>query len=144
MGKSGSSDEAGLMALRDRILLTVQFVENSQGFRYGQGVREATETAFAKKSLRELRMIAREVDAMTIGLAPEQRDGLDALLRQRIGVDKDKERKNLSERVAQILRRGTIASEKERRRLEDYADSLEATQGDPAEVAAVRDLLRKV
>jgi hypothetical protein len=80
---------------------------------------------------------------MTIGLAPQQRDGLDALLRQRLGVDKDQERSELRERIAQVLRRGTIASEKERRRLEEYADSLEATGGNPAEVAAVRDLLRR-
>jgi hypothetical protein len=40
-----------------------------------------------------------------------------------------------------VLARGTIASEKERRRLEEYADMLEATDGDPGEIAAVRRLL---
>lgn len=143
MAKRGSNDDAGLTALRNRILLTLEFVENAQGFRYGQGVREATESAFQKRSLRAMRVIAREIDAMTLGLAPDQRDGLEALLRQRLGVDKDAERLELKEGIAEVLRRGTIASEKERRRLEDYADRLEATGGDPAEAAAVRRLLEK-
>ena len=141
MAKLNPRDEATLQALRDRILLTVQFVENAQGFRYGQGVRDAAEKAFVKRSVRSMRLIAREVDAMTIGLAPHERDGLEALLNERLGVDKDAERSALSKHVAAVLERGTIASEKERRRLEEYVEMLEATGGDPAEAEAVRRLL---
>lgn len=143
MGKLKAGEEVALRALRDRILLTLRFVENAQGFKYGQGVREATNAAFVKQSLRSMKLIAREIDAMTIGLTSDERDGLDALLSDRLGVDKADERVRQSQQVAAVLRRGSIASEKERRRLEDYADMLEATGGDLAEAERVRTLLRE-
>ena len=85
--------------------------------------------------------MARETDQMTIALTPDQRDGLEALLRTRLGIDKDAERERLRERVAETIKRGSVASEKERRRLEDYAEMLEATGGDPKEIEMVRHLI---
>lgn len=136
-------DQATLAALRARILATVAFVESVQDFRYGKGIREAVAKALEGQSLRSMRLIAREVDGMTIALEPHQRDGLEALLAGRLGVDKEAERAVIQAQVAAILKRGTIATAKERRRLADYADLLEATGGDPSEAAAVRQLLHK-
>jgi len=78
-----------------------------------------------------------------IGLAPHERDGLEALLQERLGVDIEAEREAISANASVAIRRGTIASEKERRRLEDYAEQLEARDPTSPEAAAIRGLLRK-
>jgi len=137
-----ANDYARLRALRDRLLLTLEFIENAQEFPSGAQFRVVVEAAAAKQDLRSLRLIARELEQMTVALQSDQRDGLEALLRQRLGVDKDEERAALRSEVAKVLERGVIASEKERRRLEDYAEMLEATGGDASELAAVRKLVK--
>ena len=128
--------------LRDRLLLTIRFIENAQDFPSGQQLREIVEVSAAKGDLRTLRLIAREIDDMMIALAPHERDGLEALLLSRFGIDKDSEREELGRWAASILERGTIRSEKERRRLEDYVEQLTATGGDPAQIQAVTSLLQ--
>jgi hypothetical protein len=102
---------------------------------------EIVEGAARKGDLRTLRLMGKEIDAMTVALQPHQRDGLEALLLARLGVDKDLEREELRQQVAAVVARGIIASERERRRLESYAEMLEATGGDPGEVRAVRRLI---
>jgi len=134
-------DEIAMNALRDRLLLTIGFFEDAEEFPSGEQLRDLVKSAAAKGDLRALRLISREIDAMSIALAPHKRDGLEAILRQLFGIDKEKERAALGEQIAKIITRGTIASEKERRRLEDYAEMLEATGGDRAEIDAVRRLL---
>jgi hypothetical protein len=134
-------DEIKMHALRDRLLLTIRFFEDAEDFPSGEQMRRLVETATAKGDLRTLRLMSREIDAMSVGLAPQQRDGLEAILRQRLGIDKVEERAILSAQIAAIIARGTVASEKERRRLEDYAEMLEATGGDRTEIDAVRRLV---
>lgn len=90
-----------------------------------------------------MRLIAREIDMSLIGLAPYERDSFDALLQERLGVDVEAERAELAKKAAVARRRGTIASAKERRRLEDYAERLEASDPASAEARAIRELLRK-
>jgi hypothetical protein len=134
-------DEAAVNALREQLLLTIRFIEDAQDFPGGPELRGIVESAAAKGDLRTMRLLARETDDMTIALAPHEREGLEALLRERLGVDKDAERAELRRRVAAVIERGTVASERERRRLEDYAEMLEATGGEPAEIEAVRRLI---
>lgn len=134
-------EEAALSALRERLVLTVQFIQDRQEFPSGAELREIIESAAKKHDLRTLKLLAREIDAMAISLAPHEREGLEAVLLSRFGVDKEGERAVLQDKVIAVLRRGTIAGEKERRRLEEYADMLEVTGGDPAELATVRRLL---
>lgn len=135
-------DAATSIALRERLLLTISVIENVQDFPSGQQLRELVDSAGDRGDLRSLRLMVREMEAMTITLAPHERDGLEAVLKARFGVDKDAERGELRRAVAAALERGSIASEKERRRLEDYVEMLEATGGDPAEIQAVRQLIR--
>lgn len=139
--KANPEAELALEKLAQRLLITLRFFEGVQDFRGGATLRGMIETAAAKRDMRSLRLMAREIDAMATALFPEQREGLEAILEQRVGVDKDAERAELQKRVAAVLERGSIASEKERRRLEDYAEMLEATGGNPAEIRAVRRLL---
>jgi hypothetical protein len=134
-------EEAAVQALRDRLVMTIRFFEDAQDFPSGAQMRTIVEDAAARRDLRALRLIGREIDAMTIALAPHERDGLEAILRERFGVDKDVERAELKQQIAAVIARGTVASEKERRRLEDYAEMLEATGGDRAEIEAVRRLV---
>lgn len=141
MKKLRPEDKLIIEALRDRVLLTIQFFENTQDFPSGAQILGVVEDAVARGDLRTLRLVARDVDAMIIALSPHEREGLEAILRDRIGVNKDAERSELKRQVAEIIRRGSIASEKERRRLEDYAEMLEAIDADHAEIAAVRRLL---
>lgn len=138
------SPEDGFMlhAIRDRLLVTIQFFEDAQGFPSGAQMRQLVTDAAQREDLKSLRLITREVDAMAVALAPHERDGLEAMLLARFGVDRDAERAAFRLYVASVIERGSIASEKERRRLEDYVEMLEATGGDPAEVAAVRRLMR--
>jgi hypothetical protein len=135
-------DDATLRLLRDRLLLTLQFMESAQDFPTARLIRQQVETAAAENNLRSIRLMARDVDAMTVALASHERDGLEALLKTRLGVDKDAEREVLRAYVSRLLERGTVASEKERRRLEDYAEMLRATGGDPAEILTVERLIR--
>lgn len=134
-------DEATLHALRERMLLTLRFTEETQPFPSAAKLRDLVDQAAADRNLRDMRLLAREVDAMTIAAPPDEREGLEALLKARLGIDKDAERAQVRRRVRTVLERGTIASEKERRRLEDYAETLEATGGNRAEIEAIRRLL---
>jgi len=137
-----AQDEAMLRALRDRTLLVIEFIERIQDFPTGAALRGVVQSATAKHDLRSMKLIARDIDAMTVALAPHERDGLEAILMERLGVDKEAERAGLARQVAAAISRGSVASEKERRRLEEYAEMLNATGGDPAELDAVRRLIR--
>jgi hypothetical protein len=140
--RAKNGDPAAIAALRDRLMLTLQFMERAQDFPSGPKMREIVVRAAEQGDYRNLRLMAKEVDAMTIALAPHERDGLEALLSSRLGIDKDAERDEMRRKVAVALQRGTVASEKERRRLEEYVEMLEASGDAPAEAAAVKRLLR--
>jgi hypothetical protein len=134
-------DEAGIALLRERLILTIRFIENAEDFPSGPGIRQIVQTAAQKRDLSTLRLMAKDVDAMALALPTQEREGLEALLREKLGVDKEEERVEMHRRMADVLKRGTIASEKERRRLEDYAELLEATDGSRELIQAVRQLL---
>lgn len=134
-------DEVTMNALRQRALATINFVTSVQDFPLAFMYRENVERAASSGDLRKLRLIARDIDQMTIGLEPHQRDGLEAVLQQRLGIDVSAERAVQQARIAKIIDRGTIASEKERRHLEDFAEMLEATGLDPENLRLIRRLL---
>jgi len=131
-----------LSLFHDRVILTLQFFENVEGLGItGAQLREGAEAAYAREDLRALRLLAADIDSLAVALPPHQREGLEAVLRSRLQIDKDAERQELRRRAAHALERGAVNSEKERRHLEAYVEMLEATDGDPAEVEAVRRLL---
>jgi hypothetical protein len=134
-------DEARIALLRERLIRTIHFIENVEDFPSGSDIRQIVQNAAQKRDLRTLRLMQKEVDAMTLALPPQEREGLEALLREKLGIDKEEERLEMYGRIAEVLKRGTIASEKERRRLEDYAEMLEATDGSHEQIQAVRQLL---
>ena len=141
--KLTSEQESQLRALFDRIMLTIDFADRVGGFGDGrlplaEMSRQTARRAFEASSLRDLRLMARDIDQACIALPPHQREGLEALLGSRLGVDKDAERADMRAKVAVAIKRGKVGSEKERRRLEDYAEMLEASGGDPEEIAAIR------
>jgi hypothetical protein len=136
-------DRAELARLRARLLLTLDFVENVEGDdEFGQQIRGVVESTFAKGKLRAMRLLARDIDAFATALPSHHREGLEALLHARLGIDKDAERAVVKKQVTVALKRGRIASEKERHRLQEYADMLEAEGGHTEEVDAVARLLR--
>lgn len=134
-------DEAELRRLCEKLTLTVIFIRNAQDFPMAQEILRLVNTASDRRDLRTLRLLHKEVEAMTAGLSRDELDGLDALLNARLGIDKDAERCKARDKVATILERGTVASEKERQRLSEYATMLEITGGDAAELEAVRALI---
>jgi hypothetical protein len=138
-----SEDQQLLEQLRGRVLLTLDFIERREEFPDVDVLRQLIADAVGRNDLRTMRLIARDIDKATIGLTPDERDGLEALLRDRLGVDPDAERSQTRREVEAAIVRGTVGSEKERRRLEDYAEMLEATGGDPAEIEAVRRLVNQ-
>ena len=140
--KHAPEEDAIVRALSDRLIMTICFIEGVQEFASGQQMREIVESAAGRGDVRTLRLLVKDVDALTIALAPQERDGLDALLQARIGASREAERAEMKRKVAAVLRRGSIASEKERQRLEQYADMLEVSNGDPGEIAAVRKFIR--
>jgi len=133
-----------LKRLRDRIALTVGFLDDVEDLgAFGQELVRKADELFSSGDSRGLKLVAKQVDAFTIGLSQDQRDGLEAILKARLGVDKDQERAELKHHVAEIVATGRIAGAKQRRKLEDYLEALEATGGDEAEVAAIKQLLAR-
>ncbi|HWZ60795.1 MAG TPA: hypothetical protein VNW46_17555 [Gemmatimonadaceae bacterium] len=142
MTKRLTADQQALLeVLRDRARLIVDFVLSVEEAPSIQMLRPIVEDCATAGNLHGMKMLVRDLDEMSLALAPHHREGLEALLAARLGVDKDAERLAWRERVHHALRRGTVASEKERQRLERYVEMLEATGGDPAEIAAVTRLL---
>lgn len=144
-GKLTTEQESQLRALFERIMLTIDFSERVGGFRtatFPELLRKSARQILEEGNLRDMRRMAREIDeAATMGLPAHHREGLEAVLGSRLGVDKDTERARMRAKVAAAIKRGKVGSEKERRRLEDYAEMLDATGGDPEEIAAVRRLI---
>ena len=141
--KSGEEMEIQVRALRDRLNLVIRFFEETHDFPSGPQVRAIVETAAGKLDLRTLRLVNRDIDAMTIALSPTDRVALDVLLRDRLGMQLDPESLDIKQEAAAAVARGTVASEKQRRRLEDYAEMLEATGGDADEIRSVRRVVSK-
>jgi len=144
--KLTAEQESQLRALFDRIMLTVDFADRAGGFgtstTLADSLRGKARQALEQGALRDMRRMAREInEASMVGLPTHQREGLEALLNSRLGVDTDAERAEMQAKAAAAIRRGKVGSEKERRHLEDYAEMLEATGGDPDEIAAVRRLM---
>lgn len=141
MEKAKSTDRAvESRVLSNRLLAMIEFMEQAQNFPSGPTIRKLVEDAAARYDVRALRLICKEVDAMCIALTPPQRKDLDSLLEQ-FGVDRSAERTNTDREMAAILKRGTIASERERRRVEDYLALLETTDADEHILERVRRLL---
>ncbi|MCU0649221.1 MAG: hypothetical protein MUF00_14575 [Gemmatimonadaceae bacterium] len=135
--------EAELSMLLKRIRLTVQFMNSLSNTRDADGFLEIAATAAEKRSLRNLKIIARELD-ITVRMLPEDlRTSLDAQLSSQLAIDLTAEEDALRKRVTRALRRGHVASEVERRVLEDYADSLRLKHSDDhTDVVAIERLLR--
>lgn len=139
--RNSSERQAELDKLRDRILITLDFIATREDFPTVGDFKALAEGAHARGDLRSLQLVARDLDKATIGLTSHDRDGLEAILQGKLGIDKDAERAALKREVAKAIQRGTVASEKERRRLQDYAEMLEATGADQGEIDAVRRLV---
>ena len=139
--RPGPQDAGALAALRGRLLAIVAFIERAQDFPSGPDWRTLIESTYAKHDVRSMRLIEREIAQMLVGLSQHQRDGLDAVLAARFDDAGEWTRSRRSANVASALRRGSVASEKERRNLEDYAELLEATGEDPETAVALRRLL---
>ena len=137
-----NEQQAELRRLEARLLLTIGFFQDAEDFPSGDQMRAVVEHAALRKDVRALRLISRDLDAMALALPSFQREGLEALLEARLGVDRDTERQIEDEQVEAILARGSIASEKERRRLELYIDRVDVV-GDAKHVEAVQELLRR-
>src|SRR4051794_33924147 len=103
--QQSEDDKAAINALRERALLTINYFANIQDFPLAFMYRENIEKAAQSGNLRKMRLMARDVDEMAIGLAPHEREGLEAILRERLGVDKEAERAALSQQVARTLQR---------------------------------------
>jgi len=134
--------ESELHRLHERLVLTITFFQKAEDFPSGDPMRVVIEQAVQRKDVRSLRVISRELDAMALALPSYQRDGLEAKLNVKLGVDRDAERTMEDEQVKRILARGRIASEKERRRLEEYVERTDVA-GDASQAGAVRNLLSR-
>jgi hypothetical protein len=142
MSKTSSEElQARVQAVKARLELVIDFVAETNDFPSASQIRAIVAAAAARRDLRTLRLVRRDIDAMTIALAPEQREALSGLLRERLGIDVESERLELKRAAETAIARGRVASEKERRRLEDYAEMLEATGGDPTEIESILRLV---
>src|SRR4051812_10652808 len=124
MKSSDNQNSSTFDSVRERVLLTLNFLDQTQDLGpIGEQMRNVIDSASAKRDLKALRLIARDLDALTTAMPPHERDGLEAVLKSRLRVDKDAERAAASQRVASVLRRGKIRSEKERQHLQEYLDT---------------------
>lgn len=127
--------------LGERLLLTLEFIEHAQEFPSGAQFRSIVESEMARGRLRALKLIARDVDEMVLTLAPNEREGLEAILRARTGFDAEATWQAERAAVEQVLRTGRVRSEKERLRLERFVEALVVRGGESETIAAVRTLL---
>lgn len=129
-------------ALGAQLLLTIEFIERVQDFPSGPQLREIISSEMHRGRLAGLRILERDVKEMTSTLAPNERDGLEALLKQRLGYDADAawHAERAAMRVALVA--GRIRSEKERVRLERYLEALIVRGDGKDEAAAIEALLR--
>lgn len=127
--------------LGERLILTLEFIERVQDFPSGSQFRSIVKSEMERGRLRALRLIARDVQEMVLTLAPNERDGLEAVLKARTGFDSDAAWLAERDAAKRILCSGRVRSEKERQRLERYAEALVVRGGDADEIAAVRTLL---
>jgi len=137
-----ASNRESLGVLRARAIATIDFVEARYDFPSGAVFRDAIENAAGTGNLRLIKVLSREIDKMaTVSLPKHERDGLDAVLQDQLGVSREVERDARSVRIANALKRGGVASEVERRHLEDYMEELAASGDDPDLLDAIRRLL---
>lgn len=142
MAKKRSLEAEGeVRSLQRRLTLTLQFMENAQDFPSGRHIRAIVDSAAKRNDLKTLGLVARDLDAMTSALSADQRDGLNALLSSRLGIDAEAERAAAIQGAVEAVRRGTIRSEKERQHLEQWAELLKSTGDDPATLSSLRRLL---
>ena len=141
--KLTSEEAAALQELRSRLLLTLEYMESVEDFPMGQRFRTIVESSAEECDLRALRLMKRDIDGMKLALLPQQREELETLLRERLGVDQALERLEEREAITRILKRGTVRSEKERRRVQEYVECLEATGGDPVLIGQLNGVLAK-
>lgn len=137
-----SRDEAEL--LYERIRLTLSFVESVQDCEpFGSAILAVAQKALASRSVRRLRLMARDVDALVATLAPHEREGLSAVLESRLRIDREKEHEERHKRVMAILRRGTLAGERERRHVIDFLEVEESRDEGSDDLDAIRRLLEQ-
>jgi hypothetical protein len=135
--------EKEVSALRERLVLTLRFIQEAgDDFPNCDQWLELVDNAATNGELRTLRLLVREVNELVATLTRDQMNDLRALLQARLGVDMDAERRDLQLQIARALKRGTIASEKERRRLEEYVEMLEVNGGNQAQIEKIEQLLR--
>lgn len=89
--------------------------------------------------LGDLRVLLRELRAMTGAMSPEGRRGRQRALRQRFGPDRDEGRELVT--VEKVRARGRIRSEREYRSVEAYADSIAGERARHDEYLALGALL---
>ncbi len=77
------------------------------------------------------------------GLPGDLQDGLEALLAARLGIDADAERAAERSRIAQILARGRIASEKEYRFVVSYLERIDNDASARKDVTALEELMHR-
>lgn len=131
-----------LVALRDRIVITIQYLDDVDDLgEFADAVVRQTEACFSKGKLGPLKLIANQIDSFTVALNMQQRDGLDAILGARLGVDRDAERASREHYLACVIASGRIASAKQRRKIEEYLERLESENGDPALIQEIAKLL---
>jgi hypothetical protein len=140
--KPGAQKRTDVEALRSRMLAIVAFIEEVQEFEAGRDLRRLIQAEAANGHLRVLRLLSREVDAMTNTLEPAQREALHAMLQRQLGIDLAPERAARARWADTIVARGSVRSARERMRLEHYLEELTATGADPHRVQTIASVLR--
>ncbi len=127
--------------LGERLLLSLTFIERVQDFPSGAQFRGIVQAEMDRGRLRALQLVSRDVEEMILTLTPSERDGLDALLQARIGVETESTWRTEQEAIRGAIAAGRIRDEHERQRIERYVEALEVRGGDAVEITAARNLL---
>lgn len=134
---------SSIKALRERALAILNFIESADSLgSFDLDFRAIVEQSASSGNVRRLRLLMREIEGLALALPLHKQDGLDALLHQALGVDRDAEREEALAQVRTILKRGVISSEKQRKHLEDFLDGLQPGEEVSPEAIAVAALLR--
>lgn len=138
--KKALTPEEELDLLYRRSMLTCEYLRSYAGLEPASAFIDAVERTFQSRNLRGMRIMVRELSDLAKDLPPHRKEELQAELKFRFGIDGEDEDRRERDKVAAVLARGRINSEREYRRVMEWIEELESEAVVSDELRQLRDL----
>lgn len=142
MARRLSPEQLGeLDALRRRCHLILDFIASVEPAGVWSEFKAFVEKTAAKRDLRGLRMVVRDLTEAQTGLSPRDRGELSRRLQDELGVDLSQEQTKELKKIQEIVGRGKIRNEREYRMVHDRVEEIYADEQAREEVERLNALL---